>query len=68
MRRKRSNPPPSVTEPDCNVVANAVMDEAIARMERRLEAPPTPDAERREMFGLLAEACRLEGIPMVETG
>ena len=68
MRRKRCNPPPNVQGPDPNLLAHAVMDEAVARMERRLEAPPcTPDAERKEMFDLLAEACRLEGIPVVRT-
>ena len=66
MRRRRCNPPPSVQGPDCNVLAHAVMDEAIAR----LDGPPlemTGEAERREMFGLLAEAAESAGVLVVRT-
>ena len=66
MRRRKCNLPPSVQGPDCNVLAHAVMDEALAR----LDGPPlemTSDEERREMFGLLAEAAESVGIPVVRT-
>ena len=66
MRRRKCNPPPSVQGPDCNVLAHAVMDEAI----ERLDGAPlqmTSDADRQEMFGLLAEAAESVGIPVVRT-
>ena len=66
MRRRKCSLPPSVQGPDPNVLAHAVMDEAI----ERLDSPPlqmTGDADRREMFGLLAEAAESAGIPVVRT-
>ena len=62
--RKRCNPPPSVQGPDCNVLAHAVMDEALARMDPQ---PVYTETERREMFDLLAEAAESVGIPVVRT-
>ena len=67
MRRRKCKPPPWVLEPDPNVLAHSVMDEAIERMGS--DAPPdTPfEAEhRRETADLLAQACELEGIPVVQ--
>ena len=64
MRRRKCNLPPSVQGPDCNVLAHAVMDEAIARLDPQ---PVYTEAERREMFDLLAEAAESVGIPVVGT-
>ena len=64
MRRRRCNPPPSVQGPDCNVLAHAVMDEAIARLDPQ---PVYTEAERHEMFDLLAEAAIRAGIQVVRT-
>ena len=66
MRRRKCNPPPWVLEPDPNVLAHAVMGEAIERMGS--DAPPdTPfEAEhRRETAELLAQAAESLGIPVV---
>lgn len=67
MRRRRRDPPPWVLGPDPNELVHAVMDEAVERLDPQ-PIIPTPETERREMFDLLAEACRLEGIPVVRTG
>ena len=67
MRTRRCSLPPSVQGPDQNVLAHAVMDEAIKRMS----SPPLEmigEAERREMCDLLAEAATLEGIPVTRRG
>ena len=66
MRRRKCGLPPSVQGPDCNVLAHAVMNEAI----ERLDGPPlqmTGDEERHEMFDLLTEAAESVGIPVVRT-
>lgn len=63
MRRHR-NPPPWVVGPDPNEQAHAAMNALV----ERLDPPPLPpgyEAARHEAAGLLAEACRLEGIPVV---
>ena len=67
MRRRKCKPPPWVLEPDPNVLAHAVMDEAIERLDGA--TPDTPfEAERRqETFGLLARAAGEVGIPVVRT-
>ena len=64
MRRRKCNPPPRVQGPDPNVLAHAVMDEAIARLDPQ---PVYTEAERREMCDLLAEAAESVGIPVVRT-
>ena len=64
MRRRKCSLPPSVQGPDCNVLAHAVMDEALARLDPQ---PVYTEAERREMFDLLTQAAEDAGIPVVRT-
>ena len=66
MRKRKCNLPPSVQGVDCNVLAHAVIDEAIERLDGPPVILPTGE-ERREMFGFLAQAAEQAGIPVIRT-
>ena len=62
MRRRKCGPPPSVQGPDPNVLAHAVMDEAIERLDPQ---PAYEEEDQRSWADLLTEACKSAGILVV---